>query len=388
AHDQGIVHRDIKPGNIMVTRDPNGKLQVFLMDFGIATAIRESMNSSSLMSMLQPQQGSSPGTPAYMAPEQIDRNNFGPLDHRADLYAFGVTLFQMLTLQMPFDSAISAYDAHLYLQPRDPSELPTALRQILKKALQKKASDRYQNAAEFRNDLETFIGTAPLAQPTAQVVDTAQPAPHVSDTNTVLVTSRTPPPRQKRTNKLLIGVVLCLLVGLCTLACAGWYFVHHIPGWFTATNSQPQTALGASTAAPSTSPAQVIPAPSPAAISVTPAPATPLTQESVVAPLDTPTAIPAPEKITSALPPTPTPTPAVPLIQESIVAPQSTPPIATPSPEKTPVLTPTPTPVLTPKSRRTPIPEEEDAPVKQVKPKPTQMPSKLTNTFKWSSDRP
>lgn len=144
AHACGVVHRDIKPGNIILL--PDGQVKV--SDFGIAR-----MEAASGMT----QHGMTVGTPAYMAPEQFGGRE---VDRRADLYATGVVLFETLTGVRPFAGG-SASDL-MYKVLHDPPQpvtrvnprLPTELDAVLAKALAKSADQRFQNAGEFIAALE------------------------------------------------------------------------------------------------------------------------------------------------------------------------------------------------------------------------------------------
>ena len=148
AHEQGIVHRDIKPQNIIV--DPSGFLKV--MDFGIATltegrkAPRDRLTGH----------GAILGTPHYMSPEQLMGE---PVDTATDIYATGAVLFECLTGEPLFDadSLPALIVMHLDEEPRNPSdldpEIPTELSAIILKAIAKKPADRWANVAEFRDAL-------------------------------------------------------------------------------------------------------------------------------------------------------------------------------------------------------------------------------------------
>jgi serine/threonine-protein kinase len=143
AHRSGIVHRDLKPANLMLT--PAGLVKV--MDFGLARMIgTEHLTNDGYMV----------GTPAYMSPEQVLGRD---IDGRADLYAMGVVLFRLLTSQLPFtaDSGIAMVQRQLHDPPTPVrnvrSELPEACDEILSRALEKVATNRYQTADEFRSAL-------------------------------------------------------------------------------------------------------------------------------------------------------------------------------------------------------------------------------------------
>ena len=154
AHRSGIVHRDIKPQNVMLDRAGTVKV----MDFGIARAGDSGMTEA----------GSILGTAQYLAPEQAKGH---PVDERSDLYSVGVVLYEMLTGTVPFkgDSAVTVALKHVNEVPREPSELvpgmPYALNQIVLKAMAKHPADRYQSAAEFARDLRAAKEGGPLRRP-------------------------------------------------------------------------------------------------------------------------------------------------------------------------------------------------------------------------------
>ncbi len=146
AHDKGIVHRDIKPQNIMLLS--NGNIKV--TDFGIA---RFSYSDTKTMT------DSAIGSVHYISPEQARGDT---TDDRADIYSVGVVLYEMLTGQLPFQSDNSVSVALMQLQsdPKRPREInssiPVGLEQIVMHAMQKNAKDRYQSAAEMLLDIEEF----------------------------------------------------------------------------------------------------------------------------------------------------------------------------------------------------------------------------------------
>ncbi len=149
AHRAGIVHRDIKPDNLMVVRDTEGAPLVKVMDFGISK-ILGSVKIDSNMTVA----GASIGTPNYMSPEQAAGEE--DIDGRADIYACGILLYEMLSGSCPFqhDSMVKT----LLLQiTKPPSEFPASLgipeqvKKIVFRALKKDRLERYQTADEFRN---------------------------------------------------------------------------------------------------------------------------------------------------------------------------------------------------------------------------------------------
>lgn len=163
SHRAGVVHRDIKPGNVMVTR--SGQIKV--MDFGIARAISDSSATVAQTSVIL-------GTAQYFSPEQAKGET---VDIRSDLYSTGVVLFEMLTGRAPFrgDSPISVAYQHVSEQPDVPSRINPALTEpmdaVVLRALEKDKARRYQTADEFRDDVDAVLaGRTPTARlPTARV---------------------------------------------------------------------------------------------------------------------------------------------------------------------------------------------------------------------------
>ena len=170
SHRQGIIHRDIKPGNVMLTRSGDVKV----MDFGIARAIADTSATMTQTSAVI-------GTAQYLSPEQARGEQ---VDARSDLYSTGCLLFELLTGRPPFvgDSPVSVAYQHVREQPVPPSsidpEVPPALDAITLKALEKDRNQRYQNADEMRADLERALaGRAVLAPSAADVAATQHVVP-------------------------------------------------------------------------------------------------------------------------------------------------------------------------------------------------------------------
>ncbi len=150
AHKQGIVHRDIKPDNILLS----GR-HALVTDFGVAKAVEKSSGSGKLTSL-----GVALGTPAYMSPEQATADPH--TDHRADLYALGIVAYEMICGRQPFDagSAQAIIAAHVTQQPqpmeRFRGNVPPALAGLIMRCLEKKPADRPQTAEEMVQILETM----------------------------------------------------------------------------------------------------------------------------------------------------------------------------------------------------------------------------------------
>jgi serine/threonine protein kinase len=156
AHAQGIVHRDLKPENVMI--DTRGNVKV--MDFGIA----RSMETLTLTT------GGLIGTPAYMAPEQAAGK---PVDHRADIYALGLMLYEMFTGTQAFrgDNAVAVALKHINEAPRPPRELEPSISPASEKAilrcLEKDPNNRFQSIAELETELSLERSNASSAEPQA-----------------------------------------------------------------------------------------------------------------------------------------------------------------------------------------------------------------------------
>jgi hypothetical protein len=228
AHTAGLVHRDIKPGNVLVVRF-EGDLPtdfVYVADFGIARAL-DGSTSGSLTST-----GTTVGSLDYVAPERFG-NDHG--DRRADIYALGCVLYEALTAQKPFpvQGLPAIINAHLNTPPPAPTArrggLPVGLDAVVARAMAKNPDDRYTSAgalaADARHALEgTTIAAATTALGSDAPADPAGPLKHVeeqaatpqpSDTTTVIRAPgrpATPTPSQRRRNLAIVATISTLLV--------------------------------------------------------------------------------------------------------------------------------------------------------------------------------
>lgn len=155
-HAHGIVHRDIKPANIMISHDDCGEYCAKLMDFGIARA-----NDDGMTALTQTGMGG-PGTPLYMAPEQIDPKVFGEISPATDVYAMGIMLYQIISGQPPFTGSITEiFNGHLNARPhrldaKANPHVPGPIADIIEKALAKRQENRFTSAAAFREALLSY----------------------------------------------------------------------------------------------------------------------------------------------------------------------------------------------------------------------------------------
>ncbi|MDZ5619323.1 Stk1 family PASTA domain-containing Ser/Thr kinase [Nocardioides sp. HM23] len=219
SHRAGIIHRDIKPGNVMLT--PSGDVKV--MDFGIARAISDAASSMT-------QTAAVVGTAQYLSPEQARGES---VDSRSDVYSAGCLLYELLTGRPPFvgDSPVAVAYQHVREPAVPPShhdaDLTPDIDVIVMKALAKRVEDRYQSAAQMRADIERYLAGRPVAavlptpidEPPTSATAVVAPANGLTDTSE---RQRPVPPADRRDDggrKPWLWVVLGLLV-LALLAAA------------------------------------------------------------------------------------------------------------------------------------------------------------------------
>jgi len=213
AHRSGIVHRDIKPQNVMLDQDGTVKV----MDFGIARAGDSGMTEV----------GSILGTAQYLAPEQAKGQQ---VDERSDLYSVGVVLYEMLTGTVPFkgDSAVTVALKHVNEVPPEPSQLvpgmPYALNQIVLKAMAKDPADRYQNAAEFARDLRSAKVGGPLAAAAFDADGERTRLMTATGAGATAMLDQAPPSdRRRKRSKWPVILLVVLLIAIAAVALGLWW---------------------------------------------------------------------------------------------------------------------------------------------------------------------
>ena len=214
AHRQGIVHRDVKPENLMVTRD--GVVKV--ADFGLARAFADAQITEA---------GNVTGTVQYLAPEQLQGE---PADPRTDLYALGVVGFELLTGRLPFtgETPMAIAYQHIHEPMPKPSSMnpavPASLDGWVASVTEKQRELRPESAAEARRDLEAEARSLPAAPPLASLVPevtvipapadvTSVPEPHGDPAETVTIPGRAlgRSKRKRRKGLWALAIVLALL---------------------------------------------------------------------------------------------------------------------------------------------------------------------------------
>jgi urea transport system substrate-binding protein len=239
AHQAGLVHRDVKPDNVLCSRSGSVKL----VDFGLA---KEVFNDSGTT-----QPGMMLGTPDFMSPEQV---RLGTIDARSDVYSLGITYYALLAGEPPFVTGgpTQIMYAHVHQplpDPRRKAAMPDECVAILERATAKEPADRYPSAAAMRADLEQLLASAPEIEPRFLVPDTS-----VTWSGEGTPGSITPPRSQKpssnrgtprapssapRRTRLFVGLGA---VALVLAAVAGW-FVMKTQRAKDASGAAPQPAM-------------------------------------------------------------------------------------------------------------------------------------------------
>jgi serine/threonine-protein kinase len=214
AHRNGVVHRDVKPGNVLITAEGDIKVT----DFGIARA-----GTSEALT----QTGAVMGTAAYFSPEQAQGL---PVDGRSDVYSLGVVLYEMVTGAPPFtgESPVAVAYKHVREEPEPPTarapDLPPDLEHIILTAMAKDADARYQTADELRADLLRFVrGQPPLGGPVAGIVAAGTATAAVAPTQAapLAATPNGEDPNDRRRKRLGAFVAAFIGVGLVAAVIIG-----------------------------------------------------------------------------------------------------------------------------------------------------------------------
>jgi LysM repeat protein/predicted Ser/Thr protein kinase len=229
-HGTGIVHRDIKPANIILARDEHGTVTAKLMDFGIARAAEAGETTTPIT-----RTGSGgPGTPLYMAPEQIDSRTYGAVSPATDIYAMGVLLYQLVSGAPPFDGTLTeVLNGHLNL-PVPPLDLDSLgsdaefLSEAIERALAKTPSDRFPSAKAFQDELASLSvlqGTSVDAtQKMAFAAQTmaAQPRSDAIGKGATVLPNGAGPSASPKSLPMKLVVGVAVVVAVAALGVAGW----------------------------------------------------------------------------------------------------------------------------------------------------------------------
>ena len=201
AHKLGVVHRDIKPGNILLTTDEQGQETAKVLDFGIAKLREAAGDANSGMTMT----GMVVGTPLYMSPEQfMGKKGDGEIDGRTDLYSLGVVLYQMVTAQLPFegDTLYSLMMQHMQGTVKPPREvvpelnIPESLSQVILKAIDKSREQRFQTAEEFVAALNQVTNEQVPNEPALDDRRLNDPTPNIGATSLFRSSQTSPIPKK------------------------------------------------------------------------------------------------------------------------------------------------------------------------------------------------
>ncbi len=204
SHRHGIVHRDIKPGNVMLT--PAGDVKV--MDFGIARALAAEGQTMTATSAVM-------GTAQYLSPEQARGE---VVDARSDLYSTGCMLYELLTGRTPFvgESPVSIAYQHVSEQAPPPSQVDPAVPEpvdaVVMRALAKDPNDRYQSAAEFRQDVGRAIAGAPVTAPVPSAAGAAAATQIMTPTGATAKAPVKAPEKKQPSPWVWAGVAAAILI--------------------------------------------------------------------------------------------------------------------------------------------------------------------------------
>ncbi len=229
AHEQGVIHRDIKPGNILLHKKTGeipldqpltNDVEAILTDFGLVRIANSASQTAS---------GMVSGTPAYMSPEQARGDS---IDHRTDIYSLGIVLYEMLAGRVPFeaDSSLTV----IYKQINDPpppiSGISPAVQKVIDQALTKKPEDRYPTSSNMAVDFYLAIGMSREAETIINALPEEARSVHsnVYGSSPQTASSQVPMPASRK--KVWIGVGAFLVLGLITLLIGGFFLFSRLTG--------------------------------------------------------------------------------------------------------------------------------------------------------------
>ena len=365
AHKHGVIHRDVKPGNVLVSR--NGEVK--LSDFGIA---KDPLNPSDNMTRT----GQAVGTPSYMSPEQIVGD---PIDFRTDQFAFGILLYELLTGEKPFkaDTASSLLEkirTQGYVDVRSAkSGIPRVLAKVVRRCLKKEPKKRFASTDEMRRLLEGWALRQIRISPEESVKDWLYKSGVFAADATKMVplgtTNISTKSRPMRARLMMAGGAA--LFGVAAFAA--------VPMVWNGGGDLPLPSPDGPLASPTWS-AAVEPSPAESSVAAESPVSSPTSRPLVTpneTPVPTPTAEPSPSPTPTAEPsPSPTATPTAEPTATATPAPTPTAtakPSATPKPTATATAKPSPTKTATPKPSPTKTPTPKPTPTKP-KPSPTKTP--------------
>jgi eukaryotic-like serine/threonine-protein kinase len=262
AHARGLIHRDIKPGNVMLT--PEGKVKV--MDFGIARATTSETITQTAAVV---------GTAQYISPEQAQGQT---VDYRSDLYSVGCCLYEMLTGTVPFTGATPVAIAYRHVR-EDPTpprmlnpDVPAPLEAITLKAMSKLPDNRYQTAAEMHDDLERFRNGQPVhATPLMDAAAATQAIPRDGGADQTAMLGTVPADRAARyaepeeeERRTSVGWIVVSLLALVVVGLAAFFITRAVTGTGDGTETTlAPTTVPPTTAAPTSAPTTAPPTTAP-----------------------------------------------------------------------------------------------------------------------------